>query len=75
MVVLPFQAGDQPEDRDCCAYLIEVGGELAFIDASLGPSVPFILENIRALGFEPRQVRYHHRHPRSTSTTSAGWRP
>lgn len=46
------------DDRDCCAYLVEGGGELALIDAGLGPSAPLILENILALGFKPQQVRY-----------------
>lgn len=46
------------DPEDCCVYLIEGEGELAVIDAGLGPSVPLLLENIRTLGFDPRQVRF-----------------
>lgn len=45
------------DERDCCVYLIETGGELALVDAGLGPSAPLILENIRGLGFDLKQVR------------------
>ena len=45
------------DPEDCCVYLVEDAGELAVIDAGLGRSVPVLLENIRALGFEPRRVR------------------
>jgi glyoxylase-like metal-dependent hydrolase (beta-lactamase superfamily II) len=46
------------DEQDCCVYLVDGGGELVLIDAGLGPSVPQILDNIAALGFDPGQVRY-----------------
>ncbi|MGB9885694.1 MAG: MBL fold metallo-hydrolase [Moorellales bacterium] len=46
------------DEQDCCVYLVDGGGELALIDAGLGPSASRILDNIVALGFEPGQVRY-----------------
>lgn len=43
---------------DCHIYLVDGGGELALIDAGAGMGVPAVLENIRAHGFAPEQVRH-----------------
>ena len=41
---------------DANVYMVDCGGELAMIDTGGGRGVPKILDNIRGLGFEPRNV-------------------
>jgi glyoxylase-like metal-dependent hydrolase (beta-lactamase superfamily II) len=43
---------------DCHVYLIDGGSELALVDVGAGMGVPEIVQNIRAHGFEPGQVRH-----------------
>ena len=44
------------DGHDCNVYLIDGGGELALIDAGCGCNVEPILDNIRALDFDPLRV-------------------
>jgi glyoxylase-like metal-dependent hydrolase (beta-lactamase superfamily II) len=46
------------DDYDCHIYLLDGGSELALIDAGAGMGVPQIIENIKAHGFDPSQVRH-----------------
>lgn len=43
---------------DCHVYLIDGGDELALIDVGAGMGVPAILDNVRADGFDPADVRH-----------------
>ena len=49
---------DLTDGRDALGYLIEDNGELALIDAGAGPSYLRIVDNIRAAGYGPDQLRY-----------------
>ncbi len=40
------------------AFLIEVGKELALIETGPGSTLPALLQEIRALGFEPKNIRH-----------------
>jgi glyoxylase-like metal-dependent hydrolase (beta-lactamase superfamily II) len=46
------------DGRDCCVYLIDGGSELAMIDAGVGLSGRSILDNIKKLGFEQKQLKH-----------------
>lgn len=57
----PFQVFDRiylvggpdiTDSRDCCVYLVDGGSELALIDAGLGYSCRYIIENIKKLGLD-----------------------
>ena len=43
---------------DCNLYLIDCGVKLALIDTGGGEGVPDILDNVRALGFDPKTLEY-----------------
>ena len=50
---------DLSDPRDCCIYLIDAKGKLALIDAGVGRgSAEMVLENMRALGFDPSTLEY-----------------
>src|SRR5436309_13342250 len=46
------------DDYDCHIYLLDGGSELALIDVGAGMGVSQIVENIRAEGFDPHEVRH-----------------
>lgn len=41
---------------DCCVYLVDAG-ELVLIDSGVGSSFRQLVENIRTLGFDPRELK------------------
>jgi hydroxyacylglutathione hydrolase len=45
-------------DSDCHIYLIDGGSELALVDAGTGLGVVETLDNVRAHGFAPEDIRY-----------------
>ena len=48
--------GDLSAQGDANVYMVDCGGELAMIDTGGGRGVPRILDNIKQLGFEPRNI-------------------
>ena len=47
---------DITSPSDCCVYLVDAG-ELVLIDSGVGGSFIELVENIRVLGFDPRQLK------------------
>jgi len=43
---------------DCHVYLLDCGGELTLIDAGVGLETELIIENIRAEGFDEREISH-----------------
>ena len=49
---------DLTDSRDALSYLIVSGREAALVDCGAGPSYMALLENIRATGYDPEQIKY-----------------
>ena len=46
------------DDGDCHVYLIDCGGELALVDSGVGRHPESLVDNIRAEGFDEKDVRW-----------------
>lgn len=45
-------------DKKVCCHLIDTGAGLILFDTGYGHETDFLLENIRTLGFDPKDIRY-----------------
>ena len=59
-------------DRKACPYLIDTGDGLILIDTGYGHELPYLLENIRTLGFRVEDIRIiiHHQNMKHCFFTS-----